>query len=39
MFKKQFAAMLAAAVFAAPMIAQAGDHHAGDAAVAQAYLK
>lgn len=40
MFKKQLAALLAAAAFAMPMAAQAkGDHHAGDAAVAQAFIK
>lgn len=39
MFKKQFATLLAAATFAASMLAHAGDHHAGDAAVAQAYIR
>ena len=39
MFKKQLAALLAAAAFVMPMAAQASDHHAGDAAVAQAYIK
>ena len=39
MFKKQLAALLAAAAFAMPMIAHANDHHAGDAAVARAYIK
>ena len=40
MFKKQLAALLAAAAFAIPMAAHAsGDHHAGDAAVAQAFIK
>ncbi|TAN71381.1 MAG: hypothetical protein EPN14_11930 [Gallionella sp.] len=39
MFKKQLAILLATAAFAAPMFAQAGDHHAGDAAVARAYIK
>lgn len=39
MFKKQLAAILAAAAFAVPMISYAGDHHAGDAAVAHAYVK
>ncbi|MHB0926703.1 MAG: carbonic anhydrase [Gallionellaceae bacterium] len=39
MFKKQLAALLAAAAFVMPMAAQASDHHAGDAAVAQAFIK
>ena len=39
MFKKQLAALLAAAAFVMPMAAQASDHHAGDAAMAQAYIK
>jgi len=39
MFKKQFAAWLAAAAFVMPMVAHANDHHAGDAAVARAYIK
>jgi len=39
MFKKQLAAVLVAAVFVMPMMAQASDHHAGDAAVARAYIK
>jgi len=40
MFKKQIAALLAAAVFAMPLAAQAsGDHAHGDAAVAQAFIK
>ena len=39
MFKKQLAALLAAAAFVMPMVAHASDHHAGDAAVAQAYIK
>lgn len=39
MLKKQVAAMLAAAAFVVPMITHAADHHAGDAAVAHAYIK
>ena len=40
MFKKHLAAWLAAAAFAAPITAHASsEHHAGDAAVAQAYIK
>ena len=39
MFKKQLAALLAAAALVMPMAAQASDHHAGDAAVAQAFIK
>ena len=40
MFKKQLAALLAAAAFVMPMAAHAsGDHHTGDAAVAQAFIK
>jgi carbonic anhydrase len=40
MFEKQLAALLAAAAFAMPLPAHAGgDHHAGDAAVAQAFIK
>ncbi len=40
MFKKQLAALLAATAFVMPMFAHAsGDHHAGDAAVAQAFIK
>lgn len=39
MFKKHLAALLAAAAFVMPMAAQASDHHAGDAAVAQAFIK
>src|SRR3989338_1928152 len=39
MFKKQLAALLAATAFVMPMVAHAGDHHAGDAAVAQAFIK
>src|SRR5574340_1115743 len=39
MFNKKFAALLAAAAFAMPLIGHAADHHAGDAAVAQAYIK
>ncbi|MDO8812886.1 MAG: carbonic anhydrase [Gallionella sp.] len=40
MFKKQFAALLAAAAFAMPMAAHASSDHAhGDAAVAQAFIK
>ena len=40
MFKKQFAALLAAAAFAIPMAAHASGSHAhGDAAVAQAFIK
>ena len=39
MFKKQLAALLAAAAFVIPMVAHASDHHAGDAAVARAYIK
>lgn len=39
MFKKQLVALLAGAVFAAPVMAQAGEHRGGDAAVAQAYIK
>ena len=40
MFKKQFAALLAAAAFAMPMAVHASSDHAhGDAAVAQAFIK
>ncbi|MDO8262638.1 MAG: carbonic anhydrase [Gallionella sp.] len=39
MFSKKFAALLSAAAFVIPMTAHAADHHAGDAAVAQAYIK
>jgi len=40
MFKKQFAALLVAAAFVTPFAAHAsGEHHAGDAAVAQAFIK
>ena len=40
MFKKHLAALLAAAALVMPMVAHAsGDHHAGDAAVAQAFIK
>lgn len=39
MFSKKFAALLAAAAFAIPTIVHAADHHAGDAAVAHAYIK
>jgi carbonic anhydrase len=39
MFKKQFATMLTAAAFVLPALAQAGEHHGGDAAVARAYIK
>lgn len=39
MLKKPFATLLVAAFFAAPMAAHAGDHHAGDIAVAHAYIK
>ena len=39
MFKKQLAALLAAAAFVMPMVAHASDDHAGDTAVAQAYIK
>ncbi len=39
MFKKHFAAWLAAAAFAMPMAAHASDHHGGDAAVAQSFIK
>lgn len=41
MFKKQLATLLVAATFAAPMFAHAsgGHGHAGDAAVAQAFIK
>lgn len=39
MIGKQFAALLAAALLAMPLAAQAEEHHAGDAAVAQAYIK
>ena len=40
MFKKQIAALLAAAAFATPIVAHAsGDHAHGDAAVAQAFIK
>lgn len=38
MFKKLFAALLAVAAFAVPMLASASEHH-GDVAVAQAYIK
>jgi carbonic anhydrase len=39
MLNKKIAALLAAVAFAIPMAAHAADHHAGDAAVAQAYIK
>jgi len=39
MFKKPFTTMLAAAAFAAPLMAGAGEHSGGDIAVAQAYIK
>lgn len=39
MFKKQLAVLLAAAAFVVPVITHAADHHAGDAAVAHAYIK
>jgi len=39
MFNKQLAALLVAAAFASPMIAQAETHAHGDAAVARAYIK
>jgi carbonic anhydrase len=39
MFKNKFAALLVAAAFAVPVFANAADHHAGDAAVAYAYIK
>lgn len=40
MIKKHLATLLVAATFAAPMFAHAGGHgHAGDAAVAQAFIK
>lgn len=40
MFKKHLAAWLAAAAFAVPMTSHASsDHHVGDAAVAQAFIK
>src|SRR3989304_2707863 len=39
MLKKQFATMLTAAAFVLPALAQAGEHHGGDAAVARAYIK
>jgi len=39
MFKKPLAALLAAAAFVMPMVAHASDHHAGDAAIARAYIK
>jgi len=39
MFSKKFAVLLSAAAFVIPMTAHAADHHAGDAAVAQAYIK
>ena len=39
MFSKKIAALLAAAAFVVPMAVHAADHHAGDAAVAQAYIK
>ena len=39
MFKKHLAAILVAAVFATPMIAQAEPHAHGDASIARAYIK
>ncbi|OGS91473.1 MAG: hypothetical protein A2Z95_09295 [Gallionellales bacterium GWA2_60_18] len=39
MIVKLFAALLAAVTFAMPLAAQAEEHHAGDATVAQAYIK
>lgn len=39
MFSNKIAALLAAVAFVAPVITHAADHHAGDAAVAQAYIK
>lgn len=39
MFSNKIAALLAAVAFAMPVITHAADHHAGDAAVAQAYIK
>lgn len=39
MFKKQFAALLAAAAFVAPFAAQAGEHEHGNVADAQAIIK
>jgi len=39
MFKKHVSKLLVAAAFAVPVFAQAGDHHGGDVAVAQAYIK
>lgn len=39
MFKKQLAALLAAAAFVMPMAAHAGAHTHGDAAVAQAFIR
>ncbi|MBI5626543.1 MAG: hypothetical protein HY935_04995, partial [Nitrosomonadales bacterium] len=39
MFSNKVAALLAAVAFAMPAIAHAADHHAGDAVVAQAYIK
>ena len=40
MFKKQLAALLAATAFVVPLFAHASsDHHAGDVAVAQAFIK
>ncbi|MEI7455919.1 MAG: carbonic anhydrase [Nitrosomonadales bacterium] len=39
MFKKHFAAVLVAAVFATPFIAQASEHEHGDATKAQAIIK
>lgn len=39
MLRKKFAALFSAAAFVLPMAAHAADHHAGDAAVAQAYIR
>ena len=39
MFSNKIAALLAALAFVIPAITRAADHHAGDAAVAQAYIK
>lgn len=39
MFSNKLAALFAAAAFVIPMAAHGADHHAGDAAVAQAYIK
>ena len=39
MFSNKIAAFVAAVAFVIPVITHAADHHAGDAAVAQAYIK